>query len=183
MTTVRHVIARSTATKQSRRAASWPLANRPVEAFGEPAEDWGEKGNRLFAPALLPAQASEAHRTALFPGFRVLPAGDVAALFDGRLGLAQRPGAGGLTLPRCSVPPASSSSPGTIDIRRGQIETSSIWSAPPVPRHSGWRKGWAAVEFLHTLFRRGEGGRGRGHLLGAYHQEGELWIAHRRLCR
>jgi exonuclease SbcC len=33
-----------------------------VEAFGEPAEDRGEEGDRLLRPALLAAQAGEAHR-------------------------------------------------------------------------------------------------------------------------
>ena len=32
-----------------------------VEAFGEPAEHWGEQGSCLLRPALLPAQAGEAH--------------------------------------------------------------------------------------------------------------------------
>ena len=32
-----------------------------VEAFGEPAEGWGEQGGGLLRPALLPAQAGEAH--------------------------------------------------------------------------------------------------------------------------
>ena len=65
-----------------------------VEAFGEPGVDRGAQGGRLLRPALLAAQAGKAHRTAQFPGFRVLPACDVDALLDGRLGLAHRPGAG-----------------------------------------------------------------------------------------
>src|SRR6516225_1389374 len=65
-----------------------------IEAFGKPAEDWGEQGSRLLRPALLPAQAGETHRAAQFPGLRVLPARDIDALLDGRLGLAHRPGAG-----------------------------------------------------------------------------------------
>src|SRR5207248_4695765 len=65
-----------------------------VEAFGEPAEDWGEEGERLLRPALLSAQAGEARCGAQFPGLRVLPARDVDALLDGGLGLAGRPGAG-----------------------------------------------------------------------------------------
>src|SRR6202040_432803 len=39
-----------------------------IEAFGEPAEDWGEQGGRLLRPALLAAQAGEACRAAQFPG-------------------------------------------------------------------------------------------------------------------
>src|SRR5271166_4081354 len=35
-----------------------------VEPFGEPAEDWREKGDRLLRPALLSAQAGEARRGA-----------------------------------------------------------------------------------------------------------------------
>src|ERR1700730_17603287 len=54
-----------------------------VEAFGEPAEDGGEEGDRLLRPALLPAQAGEAHRGAQFPGLRVLPAGAAAGLSGG----------------------------------------------------------------------------------------------------
>ena len=46
------------------------------------------------APALLSAQAGEAHCGAQFPGLRVLPARDVDGLLDGRLGLAHRAGAG-----------------------------------------------------------------------------------------
>src|SRR6516164_5449359 len=65
-----------------------------VEAFGEPAEDWGEQGDCLLPPALLSPQAGEAHSTAQFPGLRVLPACDVDTLLDGRLGLARCPGAG-----------------------------------------------------------------------------------------
>ena len=65
-----------------------------VEAFGEPAEDWGEQGDRLLRPGLLSAQAGEAHRAAQFPGLCVLPACDVDAFLDGRFGLAHRPGAG-----------------------------------------------------------------------------------------
>src|SRR6266404_4341128 len=64
-----------------------------VEAFGEPAEDWGEQGGRLLRPALLAAQAGEARCGAQFPGLRVLPARDGDALLQGRLGLAHRPGA------------------------------------------------------------------------------------------
>src|SRR5271166_7101517 len=48
-----------------------------VEAFGEPAEDRGEEGGRLLRPALLSAQAGEAHGGAQFPGLCVLPARDV----------------------------------------------------------------------------------------------------------
>jgi len=47
-----------------------------IDAFGEPPEDWGEQDSRLLRPALLSAQAGEAHRTAQFPGLCVLPAGD-----------------------------------------------------------------------------------------------------------
>ena len=65
-----------------------------VEAFGEPAEDRGEEGDRLLRPALLSAQAGEARGGAQFPGLRVLPARDVDGLLYGRLGLAHRPGAG-----------------------------------------------------------------------------------------
>src|SRR5208283_3806414 len=70
-----------------------------VEAFGEPAEDRGEQGGRLLRPALLAAQAGEAHPGAQFPGLRVLSARDVDAFLDGRLGIAHRAGAGeqGLT--------------------------------------------------------------------------------------
>src|SRR5438105_1205977 len=39
-----------------------------VEAFGKPAEDRSEQGHRLLGPALLAAQAGEAHRAAQFPG-------------------------------------------------------------------------------------------------------------------
>jgi hypothetical protein len=63
------------------------------DSFGEPAEDRGEEGDRLLRPALLPTQAGEAHRAAQFPGLRVLPARDVDALLQGRLGLAHRLGA------------------------------------------------------------------------------------------
>ena len=35
-----------------------------VEAFGKPGVDWGEQGDRLLLPALLSAQAGEAHGTA-----------------------------------------------------------------------------------------------------------------------
>jgi hypothetical protein len=45
-------------------------------------------------PALLAAQAGEAHRGAQFPGLCVLPARDGDAPLDGGLGLAHRPGAG-----------------------------------------------------------------------------------------
>jgi hypothetical protein len=65
-----------------------------VEAFGEPAEDRGEQGHRLLRPALLSAQAGEARGGAQFPGLGVLPARDVDALLDGRLGLVRRAGAG-----------------------------------------------------------------------------------------
>ena len=65
-----------------------------VEAFGEPAEDWGEQCDCLFAPALVSAQAGEARRGAQFPGLRVLSSCDVHALLDGGLGLARRAGAG-----------------------------------------------------------------------------------------
>ena len=54
----------------------------------------GEEGDRLLRPALLPAQAGEAHRSAQFTGLCVLPSRDVDALLNGRLGLAHRPGAG-----------------------------------------------------------------------------------------
>jgi hypothetical protein len=48
----------------------------------------------LLRPALLAAQAGEAHSTAQFPGLRVLPARDGDGFLDGGLGLARRPGAG-----------------------------------------------------------------------------------------
>src|SRR6267378_4835906 len=48
-----------------------------VEAFGEPVEDRGEQCHRLLRPALLLAQAGEAHRAAQFPGLGVLPARDL----------------------------------------------------------------------------------------------------------
>jgi len=67
-----------------------------IEAFGKPAEDWGEQCRRLLRPPLLSAQAGEAHRAAEFPGLRVLPACDGDALLHGRLGLAQRAGEQGL---------------------------------------------------------------------------------------
>ena len=35
-----------------------------VETFGKPGVDWGEQGDRLLLPALLSAQAGEAHGTA-----------------------------------------------------------------------------------------------------------------------
>ena len=69
-----------------RSAVSKPSVNQRV--------DRGEQGGRLLRPALLAAQAGEAHGAAQFPGLRVLPARDVDALLDGRLGLAHRPGAG-----------------------------------------------------------------------------------------
>ena len=59
-----------------------------------PAEDRGEEGSRLLRPALLAAQAGEAHGGAQFPGLRVLPAGDGDALLHGRLGLVHGAGAG-----------------------------------------------------------------------------------------
>jgi hypothetical protein len=55
------------------------------------ADDFAEQGDRLFAPALLPAQAGEAHSTAQFPGLRVLLARDIDAFLDGGLGRAHRP--------------------------------------------------------------------------------------------
>ena len=64
-----------------------------IEPFGKPAEDWGEQCDRLFAPALLLAQAGEARCGAQFPGLRVLPARDGDGLLQGRLGLAHRAGA------------------------------------------------------------------------------------------
>jgi hypothetical protein len=45
-----------------------------IEAFGKPAEDGGEQGDRLLRPALVSAQAGEAHSTTQFPGLRVHPA-------------------------------------------------------------------------------------------------------------
>ena len=65
-----------------------------IEAFGKPGVDRGEQGSRLLRPALLPAQAREAHDTAQFPGLRVLPACDVDALLHRGLGLAHRLGTG-----------------------------------------------------------------------------------------
>src|SRR5262245_63075825 len=64
-----------------------------VQAFGEPGVDRGEQGESLLRPALLPAQTGETHRTAQFPGLRVLSARDLDGLLQGGLGLARRPGA------------------------------------------------------------------------------------------
>ena len=84
-----------------------------IEAFGKPAEDWGEQGSRLLRPALLSAQAGEAHRTAQFPGLCVLPACDGDALLDGCLGLAHGPGAG-------TVSEAEAAMQQSIDVARRQ---------------------------------------------------------------
>jgi hypothetical protein len=54
-----------------------------IEAFGKPAEDWGEQCHRLLRPAPLSPQAGEADRTAQFPGLRVLPTRDVDAFLSG----------------------------------------------------------------------------------------------------
>jgi hypothetical protein len=65
-----------------------------VKVFGEPGVDRGEQCHRFLLPALLAAQAGEAHRAAQSPGLCVLLARAVDAFLDGRLGLAHRPGAG-----------------------------------------------------------------------------------------
>jgi hypothetical protein len=60
----------------------------------------GEQGDRLLRPALLLAQAGEAHSTAQFRGLCVLSERDLDALLDGRLSAS-------LTVPA----PASKASP------------------------------------------------------------------------
>ena len=72
-------------------SSTFPLSDRQCEAFCEPAEDKGEQGHRVFAPAPPAAQAGEACRAAQFPGLCVLPARYVHGLLHGRLGVARRP--------------------------------------------------------------------------------------------
>jgi hypothetical protein len=54
-----------------------------IEPLGKPAVDWGEQRHRLFAPALLAAQAGEARRAEQFPGLRVLPSRHADAFLEG----------------------------------------------------------------------------------------------------
>ena len=72
------------------------LDSPAFEERGAVTDEWIAifKQHRLLRPALLLAQAGEAHRTTQFPALCVLPSRDVDACLDGRPGLAHRPGAG-----------------------------------------------------------------------------------------
>jgi hypothetical protein len=93
--TMTRIVARTgRSTLSGTHALRWlpkKMPGREPMAFGEPGVDRGEERDRLLLPALVAAQAGEAHGTAQFPGLRVLPARDGDTFLDGRLGLAHRP--------------------------------------------------------------------------------------------